>query len=164
MTPTATTVAATAATNGHVDHTTNLISLADVQRREVVWLDHGTIPCGMLSILGGRPGLGKSLWMLKLAARIAELGRDVIICSAEDSLEYSIRPRLQALQADTSRIHALVPEDKDGNPRGVSFPSDATVLLTRSAKSKRYSRSSTRSPPNSTPPSTHTKTPASDRP
>lgn len=107
----------------------NLIRLADVERREIVWLEHGTIPRGMLTLLAGWPGLGKSLWALKLAAERSQRGENVIICSAEDSLEYSIKPRLQAAGANVEFIHAVVPVDGDGNPRGVSFPSDAPLLL-----------------------------------
>jgi AAA domain len=107
----------------------DLITLVDVQRREVVWLEHGTVPRGMLTLLAGHPGLGKSLWAIGLAAEQSRAGRDVVICSAEDSLEHSIKPRLQACGADTSRIHALVPRDENGDPRGVSFPSDAPTLL-----------------------------------
>lgn len=111
------------------DATRHLVTLATVQRREVVWLHAGTIPRGMLSILAGHPGLGKSLWTLRLAAELTHAGMNIVICSAEDSLEHSIKPRLQAAAADTSKIHALVPRDDEGNPRGVGFPTDAPLLL-----------------------------------
>lgn len=107
----------------------NLIRLSDVQRREVVWLQHGTIPRGMLSIVAGHPGLGKSLCTVRLAADLSRRGLASVICSAEDSLEHSIKPRLQAAGADTALVHALVPEDEHGDPRGVSFPKDAQMLL-----------------------------------
>ena len=46
----------------------NLIRLSDVHRQAVVWLEHGTIPRGMPSILAGHPGLGRacmeSRWLL----------------------------------------------------------------------------------------------------
>ena len=48
---------------------TSLVSLIDVQRREIVWLEQGTIPRGMISIVAGHPGLGKSMWALGLAAK-----------------------------------------------------------------------------------------------
>jgi hypothetical protein len=108
---------------------TNLIRMSDVQRREVEWLEPGAIPRAMLSLLAGHPGLGKSLWSILLAAKWSQRGHAVIICSAEDSLEHSIKPRLQAVQADVTRVHALVPVDAAGNPRGVSFPTDAALLL-----------------------------------
>lgn len=107
----------------------NLVTLSNVQRREVDWLRRGTIPRGMLSIVAGHPGLGKSLWTLSLAADLTHAGMNVVVCSAEDSLEHSIKPRLQAAAADTSKIHALIPRTEDGDPRGVGFPSDAPLLL-----------------------------------
>jgi hypothetical protein len=107
----------------------NRITLADVQRRQIVWLEAGRVPRGMLTLLAGWPGLGKSMWSLMLAAKCSRRGQDVILCSAEDALEFTVKPRLQALEADLSRIHALEPQDA-GNPRGVSFPADIDVLLT----------------------------------
>jgi putative DNA primase/helicase len=108
----------------------NRITLADVQRRQIVWLEPGTVPRGMLTLLAGWPGLGKSMWSLMVAAKRSRLGEHVLLCSAEDALEYTVKPRLQALEADLSRIHALEPQDADGNPRGVTFPADIDLLVT----------------------------------
>ena len=68
-------------------------------------------------MLDGDPGLGKSALTLDLAARVSaglELpdgGRSgpagVVLLSAEDGLEDTIRPRLDAAGADTERIVAL---------------------------------------------------------
>ena len=107
----------------------HLVTLATIQRREVSWLQHGTIPRGMLAILAGHPGLGKSLWTLRLAAELTHRGMNIVICSAEDSLEHSIKPRLQAAAADTTKVHALIPRDENGDARGVGFPTDAPLLL-----------------------------------
>ena len=107
--------------------TNHLITFSDVERREVVWLEPGK-PRGMVVILAGDPGLGKSLCTLKTAAQLSLRGEHSIICSAEDSIEYTIKPRLDALGADTSKIHSFTPLDKDGNMRGVSFPTDAALL------------------------------------
>lgn len=106
-----------------------LVRLADVQRKEVVWLEPGTIPRGMLSIIAGHPGLGKSLWVDWLAAQVTGRGQAVILCSAEDSLEFTLKARLQAVGADTRLVHALVPRTKAGHPRGVTFPADDQLLL-----------------------------------
>src|SRR6185312_13022872 len=106
----------------------DLIRMSDVQRRQVEWLEPGTIPRGMLSLLAGHPGLGKSLWSVLLAAKWSRQGMNVILCSAEDSIDFSIKPRLQAAQADLSRVHALEPKDAAGNPRGVSLPTDAGLI------------------------------------
>lgn len=108
--------------------TSPLVALDTVHRREVAWLRHGTIPRGMPSILAGHPGLGKSLWTLRLAAELSHEGLNTVVCSAEDSLEYSIKPRIEACAADPTKIHALIPRDDEGNARGVTFPSDALLL------------------------------------
>jgi hypothetical protein len=107
-----------------------LIRLSDVQRREVVYLDGAaTIPRGMLSLVAGHPGLGKSLWVDWLAGEVTRRDRAVVLCSAEDSLEYTIKARMQAVNARTDLVHALVPKTPDGYPRGVTFPADADLLL-----------------------------------
>ena len=107
----------------------HIIHLSDVQRKEVVWLAGTPIPRGMFSILAGHPGLGKSMWTALVAARATQGGGNVIICSAEDSLEHTLKPRMQAAGAHVSHVHALVPVDEAGDPRGISFPSDSSVLL-----------------------------------
>jgi hypothetical protein len=107
----------------------HLIHLSDVQRREVVWLAKTPIPRGMFSILAGHPGLGKSMWTALVAAEVTRVGGEVVLCSAEDSLEHTLKPRLQAAGADVARVHALVPVDEAGDPRGISFPKDQEILL-----------------------------------
>ncbi len=82
----------------------------------------GLLPCialGKLTIVAGDPGLGKSFLTLDLAARVSvgapwpddpHLKRTpggVVILSAEDGLEDTIRPRLDAAGADVQRITAL---------------------------------------------------------
>jgi len=83
----------------------------------------------MFSILAGHPGLGKSMWTALVAAEVTRTGGEVVICSAEDSIEHTLKPRMQAAGADVTRVHVLVPVDGAGDPRGVSFPSDTDILL-----------------------------------
>jgi hypothetical protein len=91
--------------------------MRQVRTRPVKWLWPGRIPLGKLSIFAGDPGLGKSYLTLDLSARIS-LGAawpdqgnspqgNVLIISAEDGLEDTIRPRLELLEADLRRIHAI---------------------------------------------------------
>jgi RecA-family ATPase len=83
----------------------------------VKWLWPGRIPLGKLSIIAGGLGLGKSYLTLGLSARIslgaawpdqgvAPQGK-VLIISAEDGLEDTIRPKLELLEADLDHIHAI---------------------------------------------------------
>src|SRR5262245_46791157 len=45
--------------------------LAGVQSRPVDWLARGRIPFGMITILDGDPGLGKTTLTIDLAARVS---------------------------------------------------------------------------------------------
>ena len=106
-----------------------LVRLADVAARPVRWLWPGRIPLGKLTILDGDPGLGKSVLSLDLAARLSA-GRSmpddtrpdlrgpagVVLLSAEDALEDTIRPRLEAAGADLTRVVALT--SVASRPRG----------------------------------------------
>src|SRR5262249_2987163 len=93
------------------------ILLSTVQPERVEWLWRDRIPLGKLTIIDGDPGLGKSVLTLDLAARVSvgkpmpdnTPGRHggVVLLSAEDGLQDTIRPRLDAAGADCSRVLAL---------------------------------------------------------
>lgn len=96
-----------------------LIRLSDVQAKPVSWLWEGRFAVGKLTLVAGDPGLGKSFLTLDMAARVStgaawpdrpgvrtEPG-GVVLLNAEDALDDTIRPRLDAAGADTSRIIAL---------------------------------------------------------
>ncbi len=97
-----------------------LVRLADVSPKPVRWLWLGRIPLGKVTVLDGDPGLAKSLLSLDLAARVST-GRSmpdgatgdldgphgVVILSAEDDAEDTIRPRLDAAGADCRRVVLL---------------------------------------------------------
>lgn len=92
-----------------------LTAFDQIQAKPIDWLWVSRIPLGAITIVAGMPGLGKSFLTCDLASRIskgqslpdstsATLG-STIIASAEDSPEHVLKPRLEALEADTSRIH-----------------------------------------------------------
>jgi putative DNA primase/helicase len=94
-----------------------LESFGDVQSESVRWLWNQRIPLGKLTIFAGDPGKGKSLVTVDIAARLSRgalfpdgarctLG-DTIFLSAEDDAADTIRPRLDAAEADVSRIHRV---------------------------------------------------------
>jgi hypothetical protein len=104
-----------------------LVRLSDVQPEPVQWLWPGRIAMGKLTLLAGDPGLGKSFLSLDMAARVS-LGSawpdnscacapqgGVVLLTAEDGLADTVRPRLDAMGADVSRIVAL--EAVMGNDR-----------------------------------------------
>ena len=93
----------------------------------VPWLWNQRLGLGKLAILDGDPGLGKSLVTLDLCARLS-LGRPFADCSpcpgpanclvlnGEDGNQDTIRPRLQALGADLSRVFVLDQADDSHAP------------------------------------------------
>lgn len=95
-----------------------LTPLSEVEPEDVTWLWDNRIPMGKLSMIAGDPGLGKSFLTLYIAA-IVSRGTSfpdidtpiksgfVILLSAEDGLADTIRPRLDAAKADSSKIVAL---------------------------------------------------------
>ncbi len=96
-----------------------LVRLSDVQPEPIRWLWPGRIAMGKLTLLCGDPGLGKSFVTLDLAARVSSgspwpdlplLPNDkggVVLLNAEDDLADTIRPRLDAAEADVSRIASI---------------------------------------------------------
>ncbi len=91
---------------------------AEIQSVPISWLWEGRIPLGKLFMLVGDPGLGKSLVTDTLAAHVTRgfpfpvdnctppVG-DVVILSAEDDPADTIKPRLEAVEADCTRIHFI---------------------------------------------------------
>jgi archaellum biogenesis ATPase FlaH len=101
----------------------------DIQAKALRWVWAYRYPAGKVCLLAGNPNMGKSLITVDMAARITN-GRpfpdgapcergEVIILSAEDDAEDTIRPRLDAAGADVSRVYLLsaVVVPKEVKPR-----------------------------------------------
>lgn len=94
-----------------------LTRLSDVATRETTWLWRGYIPLGNLTIIEGHPGLGKSTFTLDLAARVTRgasmpdgstgIDGEVLICTAEDSVAETVKPRVEAAGGDATRVITL---------------------------------------------------------
>jgi putative DNA primase/helicase len=92
-------------------------TLSDVEPEEVNWLWPKRIPRGKNTLLAGDPGQGKSYLSLDIAARVSVGGKwpdggdveqgNVLIVTAEDGIADTVRPRLDKLGADASRIHDI---------------------------------------------------------
>ncbi|MBI1796746.1 MAG: AAA family ATPase [Candidatus Eisenbacteria bacterium] len=102
--------------------------VATVTALAVEWLWASRIPLGMLTVLDGDPGLGKSTVTLDLAARLSRgavmpdgtpgpAAAGVVILSAEDDLARTIRPRLEAVSADLMRIATVAIRGEHGATR-----------------------------------------------
>jgi hypothetical protein len=90
---------------------------ANIEAKPVRWLWKPWIPEGVLCLLDGDPGVGKSTLAGDLAARVSRgssmpleaepVSRSpggVVICSAEDDFARTIKPRLLAANADMDRV------------------------------------------------------------
>jgi DNA-binding transcriptional ArsR family regulator len=112
-------------------------TFSDISPEPINWLWKNRIAIGKLTIYAGDPGLGKSQGTLDLAARVSQgkafpdgspcmLG-DTIILSSEDDPGDTIRPRLDALEADVSRI-AIIKGERA--PDGSSKPMNLLKVST----------------------------------
>ena len=100
-----------------------LIRMIDVQPEEVNWLWYPYIPFGKLTIIQGDSGEGKTTFVLAvisamtkgdaLPERDAAEPVNVIYQTAEDGLADTIRPRLDALDADCSRVLVIDESKKE---------------------------------------------------
>jgi hypothetical protein len=113
--------AATRNGSGHQSESGDGISVlvSEVERKPVDWLWKGYLPLGMLTMLDGDPGTGKSTILLDIVARVTTASampdgapglpgpRGAVILSCEDTVAHIIRPRLEAAGADIDRIRVL---------------------------------------------------------
>ena len=109
--------------------------ISQVRAQAIRWLWPGKIAKGKVSMIVGNPGLGKSQVCASLASVVSNGGRwpvdrteaeagNVIILSAEDDAEDTIRPRLEAAGADLDRVfllQAIEAQDESGKPFERSF-------------------------------------------
>ncbi len=90
------------------------VGLDTIDPKEVEWLWEPFIPFSMITIMEGDPGVGKSFLAMQLAVQVSiggelpdgqKVGRGrVLYLSAEDDAAYTIRPRIDAMGGDPSRI------------------------------------------------------------
>lgn len=128
--------------NGNGHHAgLRIRALTTVSLRQVEWVWDERVPLGKLTILGGLPGQGKSLlscWMASHASRGTLAGAlhgqpvDVLLVSAEDDPEDTIKPRIMRTGGDLDTIHVVDVRElaETGEyTRQVSLPKDVPVIL-----------------------------------
>lgn len=93
-----------------------LITLDQVERRDVEWLWHPYIPAGELTMLGGKQGEGKGVFVSSLVANLTT-GRPLpvdprnreparaLMFVGEDDYGSVLRPRIEDSGGDLSRVH-----------------------------------------------------------
>lgn len=114
------------------------VLLSEVVPERVRWLWKSRIALGKLNLVDGDPGTGKSAATTDLAARVsagkpwpdgAECeAAGVVVCSAEDGLSDTIRPRLDAADGDPSKVLALSTVAVGDAERMISIPEDLPFI------------------------------------
>jgi hypothetical protein len=108
-----------------------------IRIRPVRWLWADRIPAGAIALIPGREGIGKSLLLAWLTARITrgqlpgELRgqpRPVIYAASEDSWAHTIAPRLAAAGADLDQVYRVDVEHGDGALGHLTLPRDCQAL------------------------------------
>jgi hypothetical protein len=112
-----------------------LTPVADIPKRATAWLWQDRMPAGEISVLTGRGDVGKSTVALDWAADISRgrltgihYGRpkSVIIAATEDDFGRTIRPRLEAADADLMRVFRVDTTKEFGKP--LDLPVDIEEL------------------------------------
>lgn len=110
-----------------------LTRASEIEPTRVDFLWGGRIPRGMLSIVCGVGGLGKSTATGALLTSLVTHGQagaapgPVLISSAEDDKRATIAPRLIAAGADRDLVHLIEPNEDQGF-QGLTLPDDVGLL------------------------------------
>jgi archaellum biogenesis ATPase FlaH len=119
-----------------VNQSTGTLTVKGIQGihiKRVRWLWHDRIPLGEITLIAGREGLGKSTYLADLAAKVSNgtakgefegSPRSVIYMAQEDSLAYTVKPRLLAAGANQERILTVESTDEGG----IVLPNDTDQL------------------------------------
>jgi RecA-family ATPase len=116
-----------------------LVQLSDVEPKPVDWLWEPYLPAGMLALLSGDPGSGKTFLSLAISAALSN-GRtpyklqarepvSTLYLSLENSAEHVVRPRFDLLKGDCSRFQLLQGSIGDENQINGTISLADTSLL-----------------------------------
>lgn len=103
-----------------------------IKPKRVRWLWEDRLPHGMMSLIAGRQGLGKSsiaYWLTAQVTRGSLRGefykqpKSVLIAATEDSWEHVIAPRLMAADANLDKVFRIEVETPEGLGE-LSLPKD----------------------------------------
>jgi hypothetical protein len=115
------------------------IHLNRIERAPVRWVWKNWIPLRKLTVLDGDPGLGKSTLLLDIAARVSRNGLmpdssqscgpgAALLLTAEDGLEDTVKPRLEAANADLNRVICMRWVGEGLGQRPPALPDDLPIL------------------------------------
>ena len=94
-----------------------IFTIEEIEQESVLWVWKPFVALGKICLVQGNPGVGKSTAVLALAADVTKgtipgesditAPADVIYQTAEDGYADTVKPRLQRLGADCSRVHVI---------------------------------------------------------
>jgi hypothetical protein len=103
----------------------DVVSLSEIEVKNAEWHLKHFVQVGAFHLLIGEGGVGKGVWLSRLASRIT-LGqtecptapRNVLVVASEDSPDVDLKPRVLAAGGDASRVfvvkrHIFLPRDTD---------------------------------------------------
>src|SRR5262245_44800602 len=115
--------------------------LSDVNMQPIEWVWHGRIALGKHTTIAGEPGVSKSTLLFWIAAAISKGGRpwpcgegsaptgSVIILSAEDGADDTIKPRILAAGGDETKVHVITAtKGEDGKVSSFTLQQDLQAL------------------------------------
>lgn len=107
----------TAGTNNTGANRAVVVSMADIESKPIDWLWPNWLPKGMLTLLGGYAGDGKSTLTISLASTLSTGGIlpdgtqaptvKTLLLAAEDDPSHVVKPRLELHNADVNNIKVL---------------------------------------------------------
>lgn len=116
-----------------------LTPYSEVESEPIYWLWKNYLAKGKLTLVAGQAGVGKTTAVLNLAAVISRGGsfpdvsrcqaQNIIIWSGEDDPADTIKPRLEAANANMERVFVLSGISVDGKMRAFDPASDVFALF-----------------------------------
>jgi AAA domain len=114
-----------------------LTPASEITLKPVRWTWEARIPAGAVTLVPGREGIGKSLFLVWLAANLTRgtlpgqhqgTPKPVLYAASEDSWERTIAPRLHAAGADLGMVYRVDVEEEGGLVMPLTLPVDCVDL------------------------------------
>ncbi|MFW9165167.1 AAA family ATPase [Corynebacterium striatum] len=106
-----------------------LTPATSIKTETIDWVIDQWIPAGMLTLLAGREGIGKSTIACDWVSQLSKQGIKCAYLNSEDSRAYTVKPRLQAAGANLDNVFFIDVETETGNEGHLKLPQDTNLLF-----------------------------------
>lgn len=125
--------------DGGNTHGAVVLSMREIESKPIDWLWPNWLPRGMLTLLGGYAGDGKSTLTMSLVATLSNGGIlpdgtqaqpvNTLLLAAEDDLSHVVKPRLEVHNANIDNIHVIkAMKTSDGDTRSFNLRHDIAAM------------------------------------